>query len=201
MWDEASCSCGCPSSVTACGPGLSLDPSSCACIIVDENKLIMEDARRPRSEEDKSDRLEPFPSFQMMVIMVLLSIILILIIFVFVLLMRIQRMKRNWRIERMRMAGQQDKPVLRSDQDSNTSTDDGGFNEVGGRGSGQTRFEEGTDVNCSTPSSGFYSELGQEQGRGPADLHTTEFEHLYISPEQIRNKKHIKVIRVILIFF
>ena len=97
----------------------------------------------------------------------------------------------------------QDKPS--QEPDNNISTDDGGFNEVGryegpnkDEYGGQTRarFEDGTpDMNCSTPSSGFYSELGQERTElhERTDLQGTEFEHLYISPEQIRNKKHVKV--------
>lgn len=54
------------------------------------------------------------------------------------------------------------------------------YNEVQ-RGEGAQYTEVGTGENCSTPSSGFYSELGQER---------PEFDHLYTSPDQVRSKKH-----------
>ena len=55
----------------------------------------------------------------------------------------------------------------------------------------QVQYEEGADMNCSTPSSGFYSEVG---GGGSTERGgRAEFDHLYISPEQVRSKKHVKV--------
>ena len=168
IWDDSLCSCGC-SQQQDCSTGLSFDSRTCSCVMLD-TKLVVDENRAPRSHD------EPFPSFMMIIIVALLSVILVLLLTVFALIMKIQRMKRNYRTERMK----QNLPKDGNGDYSPVKPDEGGFTDVNRSGEGGF-----TEVNCSTPSSGFYSEVGTER---------PEFDHLYQSADQVRRQKQNKVI-------
>ena len=175
IWDDSSCSCGC--SEQECAPGTQLQVSTCTCTQDPGLEVVLE-------QEDRAPRsTEPFPGFEMIVIIILLGIIFILIVIVFSLIMRIQRIQRNYSREKMKKQKDEELSSQGGFTDIRPQVQ---YNEVQ-RGEGAQYTEVGTGENCSTPSSGFYSELGQER---------PEFDHLYTSPDQVRSKKHKVISRM-----
>ena len=177
--------------------------------ITKKNKTVV--AAKPKSAGDNNSGVDNrffFPTFELVIILILLSIIFVLVIIVFSLIMKIQRMNHRTRLQRLKAGGLQRPGSPEEHQQyaesaagrpSSTATDedDGGFNpkeqqqqqqqvysQINRSGSGSGGGTEFTDVNCSTPSSGFYSELGS--GGGGAEL---MMEQLYHSAEQVRNNK------------
>lgn len=177
MWDESACVCGCGNAEVECGLGEFFSRQTCSC--VQNNKTDNNNKTALAAEESSKQDEFTFPTFELIVILTLLSIILVLIITVFSLITKIQRMQHKSNIDRIRA---QTKP---EDQysESNTTSDEGGFAEKEGYTQINTTEAAFAEINCSTPSSGFYSELGHET--------RTELDHLYQSAEQVRNKKNV----------
>jgi hypothetical protein len=165
-WHEATCSCSClledGQEEEECSNGWVFDREhSCSCVAPQETPLELPDkAVSPHhsstaGEGGSSDG--PFPSLEVVIIAALLVIILILLSLVFSLVIRIQKMNRRAKQQSQRQMS-----------NNNSSTQAEVLEEPSARRTAEEDEEEQlmiyNEVNCSTPSSGFYSEMGQGGG-------------------------------------
>ena len=139
-----------------CDPGLQYDKQTCSCVSsIGSNSTVVGD-RAARSTL-------PFPTMEHIVIMVLASIIILLLVFLVSLSVKIRRL--STRI----LYHQGGSPL--SDVDL----------EVKQLNPGNVVYVEGS---CSTPSSGFYSEIAAND-----KVYKRESDSLYHSAESVRLKK------------
>ena len=161
-WHEAACSCTCQQE-EECSSGLVFDgEGTCSCVpstsLAASNEIP--DLRAPRSSSSF------FPSFELMVIAGLLTLILVLLILIFSLVIRIQKLSRSLRLQQAGAVGR---------CDHQDSEEHGARQSEPGQQQQQQQQQHSasttiySELNCSTPSSGFYSELaGSERGEGGA---------------------------------
>ena len=158
-WDESSCTCGCPLH-QQCAPGLVFQDASCSCSApgLDDVQGFGEE----RSEEEP----QSFPTLEHIIIAVLALVIIILFFILANLAMKIRKLSA-----RIRFHPGSPNPLTDSDL------------EVKQLHPGNPVYGEGS---CSTPSSGFYSEI-----IGAERVYKRETDSLYHSAESVRLKKRV----------
>ena len=172
VWAESTCSCGCPNRDQGCAAGLRFDEDSCACVVA-APVTSLEDVRSTRSHNNGTGGwLEDFPSLEHILIIILASIILVLLVVLLCLAAKIRQLSRRIRLHGGRDGGS---PNPLRDSDLEVKQLEPGHPAVYG--------EAGS---CSTPSSGFYSEIAaNERLYGTA----AKADSLYQSAESVRLKK------------
>ena len=171
MWDEGTCSCGCPlkSLETSCPYGEVYSDQACACI--PESEAILLDKAAISEHRDDDDLFAQF-SLEHILILVLATIILILLAILATLCTKIRSMSR--RIRHLPGGGSPNgNGHLLTDSDL----------DVKQLHPGNPVYREGS---CSTPSSGFYSEIAANERNYQQKR---ESDSMYHSAESVRLKK------------
>ena len=156
IWDDSLCSCGC-SQQQDCSTGLSFDSRTCSCIMLESN---FEDDSKAAFSSD-----EAFPTLEHILIIILASIILVLLVILICLSVKIRSLSVRIQFH----SSSSPNPLTDSDL------------EVKQLGPGNPVYGEGS---CSTPSSGFYSEIAAGER-----IYKRESDSLYHSAESVRLKK------------
>ena len=154
-WHEATCSCTCQHNEEdeECPDGYIFDrQQTCSCQphIVTSNEIS-----ESGHESVPHGSAGPFPSPEVIIIALLLAIILVLLSLVFSLVVRIQKMTRRMKLSRRQNnnnnSSRMEAEVIEEEEDE--------ADREAGEEAEQLMIY--TEVSCSTPSSGFYSEMGQ----------------------------------------
>lgn len=152
-WREDTCSCACAEDteeLPACDEGYVFDRQQrCACVPLSIS--ASSDLSNEADEATKHEANMAFPSVEIVVIAVLLAIILVLLSLVFSLVMRIQRMNRRLKGSSRRNNLSVKAEVIEEQEEEVAKNE-------------EEELMIYTEVNCSTPSSGFYSEMGGQAG-------------------------------------